>query len=499
VSLGFNAGLHSVRNRPDLTPIARSFPAEALPRFLRGAALYVSKSMRISTTITGMTANGVASLLAQSLARFKVPGGHGDTRPASIFSVIIAPSGSGKSTALNKFIRVVQAYDKASAPFHQKAMKQFELAHGDWKDDRKAMRNLIKKLRKDGNPWQHVQAELDELDKNEPIEPIDPRLLYSDITYRRFIDQLNGTGRSMGLVSDEAEIVFETLPRLCAHLNRGFDGSQITLDRANGESVIAYDAHITELLLVQNDIINRFDNSYVSKMRPIGYWGRHLFGTALKIVDERYLSDVNVCSDALDAYLERTSELMREIERRRREGITELDEVGLDDEATGCWEAFAEEMNSGMKCDDEVGPLVDISDFASRAAEHAGRLATVWTVVIGEKKISLETIQGAIEVIRFHLAEFQDRYSLLQAVPDLVLQAYDLDKYLQRIWKQGHRSVPKSFIERNAKDDFRDVANLDAALELLQMMSRVQLMPGRGRGLRIVHVPHPGRPFQFCK
>src|SRR5690606_13764719 len=133
----------------------------------------------------------------------------------------------------------------------------------------------------------------------------------------------------------------------------------------------------------------------------------------------------------------RLCELLAEFERRRREGITELDEIGLDDEATEWWEAFAKEVKSGMNCDDRVGHRVDILDVASRAAEHAGRLASVWAVLTGEKKISLETIQGAVEVIRFHLAEFQDRCSLIHADPDLVLQAYDLDKYLHRIWERG--------------------------------------------------------------
>jgi len=499
MTLGFNAGLSLSRYQPDLTPVARLFPIAALPSVLRGAALYVSKSRRISTIITGMTGSGVASLLTQSLACFKMPGEDGDTRPASIYSLIIAPPASGKSTALNKFISVVQARDRASVQLHLQAVKQFELARGDWKDDRKAMRTLIKKLRMDGQPWQHIQAALFEHDKNEPPEPIDPRLLFSDVTNRRFIDQLNGIRRAVGLVSDEADIVFEYLPRLVGHLNRGFDGSIITLDRANGESVIAYDARITELLMVQNEIINRFDLSYGPKMRSIGYWGRHLFGTAPKIVDPKYLSDVHASSEALDACLVRIAELIAEIERRKREGVTELDVIEMDDEATLCFTVFAEEMNSGMNCDDRVGHLVDISDFASRAAEHAGRLATVWTVLIGEKKISQGTIQGAIEVIRFHLAEFQDRYSLFNAVPDVVLQAYALDKYLHRMWREGRTGLPKSFIERNAKDDLREVTNLDAALELLKIMSRVQVLPGRGRGRRIVHVPHPGTPFRFSK
>jgi len=84
-------------------------------------------------------------------------------------------------------------------------------------------------------------------------------------------------------------------------------------------------------------------------------------------------------------------------------------------------------------------------------------------------------------------------------VPTVVLQAYALDKYLHRLWSRGHSSVPKGFIESNAKDDLREVPNLDAALELLTRMTRVRVLPGPGRGERIVHIPQPGIPFRYVQ
>lgn len=502
MNLGFNAGTHQRRPLPDLTPIARSFPIDSLPCVLRGAALYVAKSKRISTTITGMTANGVLGFLTLNLARFQMPGEKCETRPATSFSQIIAPTVAGKSAALLALSPLVEAYDKEMSALYEPAKRQFDLAHADWEDDRKTLRKEMKKLRANGRPWEHLQGALDKHAGEEPVAPVENRLLLSDITTRRFIDQLNGTGRAAALVSDEADIVYEQLPRLCRHLNRGFDGRFITLDRAGGESIVCYDPRISVLLMVQNDIIDRFEAAHGKKMRSIGFWGRILFGTAVKIVDSRHLADVVVSADALDAYHAGFGRLIAEIDRRRRQGITTLDTIALDDDALKCWRDFEEEMLRRMNSQGdirEIGDLADVNDFASRAPEHAGRMATMWTVLLGEKVISLETIKGAIEVVRFHLAEFQDRYSLFHAVPTVVLQAYALDKYLHRLWSRGHRSVPKGFIESNAKDDLREVPNLDAALDLLRLMARVQLLPGPGRGLRIVHVPQPGIPFRYSR
>ena len=502
MSFGFNGGWHHKAALPDLTPILRSFPIEALPPALREAALYVAKSKRINTIIAGMTASGVLGLLTQNLARFKMPGEKAETRPASVYSHVIAPPTAGKTRALKAFIPVVEAYDQAMIALHEHAVHQFNLAHGDWVDDRKGLQREKRKLRANNKPWQHLQAALDELGGKEPVAPVEARLLVSDITTRRFIDQLKGSGRSIALVSDEADIVYENLPRLCRHLNRGFDGSHITLDRAGGESVIGHDPRVSVFLMVQNEIIDDFERAHGMKMRSIGFWGRNLFGTAGKVVDDRYLADVLVSSQALNAYHDTLRRMAVEIDRRRSQGITALDEIELDDKALKYWLDFEQEIFRRVNSEGDIreaGDLADVSDFAFRAAEHAGRLATIWTVALGEKRISLETIQGAIEVIRFHLAEFQDRYSLFNMVPTVVLQAYDLDKYLRRLWGRGHRSVPKGFIERNAKDDLRDVPNLDAALELLRLMSRVQLLPGQGRGQRIVHVPQPGIPFRFSR
>lgn len=502
MNLGFNAGTHQRQALPDLTPIARSFPTESLPPVFREAVLYVAKTKRISTIIAGMTASGTLGLLTQNLACFKMPGEKAATRPATIYSHVIAPPAAGKTRALKAFIPPVDAYDQAMVALHEQAVHRFNLAHGDWAEERKGLQKEKRKLRANNQPWQHLQAALDELDGKEPVAPVEARLLVSDITTRRFIDQLKGSGRSIALVSDEADIVYENLPRLCRHLNRGFDGSHITLDRAGGETVIGHDPRISVFLMVQNEIIDDFERAHGKKMRSIGFWGRNLFGMAGKVVDDRYLADVPVFSQALDAFHDTLRRMAVEIVRRRSQGITALDEIELDDQALKYWLDFEQEMLHRVDSEGDIrkaGDLADVSDFASRAAEHAGRLATIWTAALGEKQISLETIQGAIEVIRFHLAEFQDRYSLFNMVPTVVLQAYDLDKYLHRLWSRGHRSVPKGFIERNAKDDLRDVPNLDAALDLLRLMWRVQLLPGQGRGQRIVHIPQPGVPFRFSR
>jgi hypothetical protein len=500
MSSGFNAGNFARRNNKDLMRAARVFPIASEPLALGKAALYTSKTHRVSTTITAMATNAVASVVVQNLAVFKKPGKRGATSSASIYSIIAAPAATGKTTALDDYIPVIEAHDEKSNAWFQMAMQKYQHAYVDWKDDRAELRKAIKKRRKNGESSRDIEDELDEHDKRKPVEPVEDRLLYSDITTRRLIDQLKGTGRSAALVSDDAQVVLDHLPRLFAHLNRGFDGSTITLDRADGETILAYKPRLTTLLMLQNDVLDQFEASYGSKARSIGFWARNLFGTAYKIVDERYLDDVVVNADDLDALRDLLNELLAEIERRKRDGITTLDEIELDDQALVCWNDFATEMRRRMNGAGDirdVGDLVDISDFASRCAEHAGRLATIWTVLLKEKKISLTTIQAAIEVIRFHLAEFQDRYSLLHRVPDVVMQAYDLDAYLKRLWHDGMRSVSKSFIERNAKEDLRDVTNLDAALKLLQSMYRVQIMPGPGRGRRIVHFPQPAIPFVY--
>jgi len=481
MNLGFNSAHWHFKPQIDATPVARQYPITALPRALREAGLYVSVNNRLSETISVMTAVGAASIAMLGLVAFKMPNGR--KRSASLFLIVLADSGTGKTTAADIFMATIRAYDEANEVSYKQAVRVYETKHSDWRDKRRELSKMLAKLLKDGQLWEHLQVELDELTGNEPIKPRSRRLLVSDITGRAWINRMEGKGQSIGFACDEGEVIFDSVHRYLGHLNRGWDGSPISVDRAGDVSIMAYDPHIGMLMLSQHSAFNAFQKSYGEKARGIGHWARYLFAAPPKVEGRRYSAE-EVSSSAVDVYHARMNELHAERDRRLREGITDPDIVELDDDARACWINFANEMNQRT----EVGQdLCDVSDFAAKAAEHAGRLATNFSYFNKQDKITLDTIERAITIIRYHLAEYQDRFSLISSVPGVVLDAEWLDKYLRRVCStEGWRSVLRSHVKRNAKGDLRDdPKRIDAAMELLAHQGKIRLIHGAKNTCRI--------------
>ena len=482
MNMGFNTGTWQTKPQSDHTPVARPYPIAALPRVLREAGLYVSERNLIHPALPGITSIGVASIVVMRLAVFKMPNGR--TRPASVFVTIISPPSSGKTTTADELLPPLRQNDQAAHEAHELALADYETRHRAWKEVRKDLRDKVVKARKDDLPWEHLQQQLTAHDKNEPPKPRNLRLLHEDITGRPFIAQLHGKGRSVALVSDEAKTVFPQMAPMLGYFNKAFDGSPITLDRAD-ESLMAYDLSFTMILMTQFEAFDEFVTGPGKLAKGIGFWARHLFATLPKFEGAEY-PDGEANPAALDSFLARINELIVEYERRVREGTTDRDEVELDDDARERWQAFANEMKARSA---DGGDLCDVEDFASKAAEHAGRLATIFAVLNREKKIALDTIERAISIIRYHLEEYRDRFSLVSALPEVERDAETLDRYLGLIWRRGHRSVLKTHIQRNAHDDLRDLKRLDAALYLLAARGKIRLIHGQKKSCRIEHIP----------
>lgn len=482
MNMGFNMGPWHTKPQPDHTPVARPYPMAALPRVLREAGLHVSERNLIHPALPGMTSIGVASIVVMRLAVFKMPNGR--TRPASVFMTIISPPGSGKTTTADALLPVLRENDQVAHEAYELALADYETRHRAWKELRKDLRDKVVKARKDDLPWEHLQQQLTAHDKNEPPKPRNLRLLHEDITDRPFIAQLNGKGRSIALVSDEAKTVFPQMASMLGHFNKAFDGSPITLDRAD-ESLMAYDLSFAMILMTQFETFDEFVTGPGKIAKGLGFWARHLFATLPKFEGVAY-PDGGASSAALDAFFTRINELIAEYERRVREGKTDRDEIELDDDARVCFQVFANEMKARSA---DGGDLRDVEDFASRAAEHAGRLATVFAILNGEKKITLDTIERAITIIRYHLEEYRDRFSLISALPEAERDAETLDNYLRLLWRRGHRSVLKSHVQRNAHEDLRDLNRLDTAVDLLAAQGKIRPIHGHKKSCRIEHIP----------
>lgn len=484
MSINLNGGVYGRQSEPDLTPIVREYPLKALPQRMLKAALHFSAQNLIHPVLPAMASIGVASIVAQSLACFKMPGKHGRRRPASLFMAVIAPPGSGKTTTADSFLESIRTHDQEVDKPFEEACFRYSIDYGIWKGLRKELGKALSEAIMAGKPSEHLEERLRAHDYQRPRKPQNLRFLYEDITNRPLVTMLRGNGRSLALASDDAKAIFDNLHRMLGHLNQCWDGTPIAFDRAE-ESVTANDQRVAMLLMTQRSVFDDFQMRHGELAKGMGHWGRYLIAVPPKLSETQY-PDGDACSSAFDDFHERIYELLSEYVRRVREGHPGRDDIELAEDACRCWQAFASEMKTRSA---DGGDLRDIDDFASKAAEHAGRLATVFAVFDKESRITLDTIERAIEIVRYHLEEYRDCFSLASMVPEVVCDAETLENYLKRLYSPVHRLVPKSHIQKNGPKDLRDLKRLDAALNQLSATGRVGLRPGSKRSCLVEYFP----------
>jgi putative DNA primase/helicase len=145
-------------------------------------------------------------------------------------------------------------------------------------------------------------------------------------------------------------------------------------------------------------------------------------------------------------------------------------------------DAIESELRSG-------GELYDVRDVASKTADNAIRIATLFQIFehgIGGA-IGLESFEGASRIAAWHLHEARRFYGEL-ALPEEQADAVRLDNWLLDFCRREKTNIiPRREIQRNVTPGhLRRKATLDAALAELVEEKRVRLVQdGRRKEIHI--------------
>lgn len=114
---------------------------------------------------------------------------------------------------------------------------------------------LNKELRK-GADESETLRQLEVLQKNSAEEPVRYKFIFNDATTAAIKNQLCGKWRSVGIMSDEAGIIFDgyTLSEL-PFINKMWDGSVLSVDRKNEPEQMIENARMTLSLMVQPGLL----------------------------------------------------------------------------------------------------------------------------------------------------------------------------------------------------------------------------------------------------
>jgi hypothetical protein len=484
---GFN-GRTWRKKLEDFTPTTYEYPFDAQPKLLREGVECACVNHQLSPALYSGVAQAAASLAVQGLAVLKLP--DGSTIPLSMYFLIIAMSGMGKTRAFETFFAPFKARDMAAEATYAKELAEYPDKLRDYKKQRSDLNTLIGRMRAKGQPYDHLQVELENLKM--PSKPRLRRWLMSDATGAAFLKRVQGFLQTVGLASDEGAKLFKHLYQYLADLCQGWSHGDIDSHRAGAGVTSAFNARITTLLLVQPKVFYDFCATQGDSAQGMGAWARFLINAPRK--PSGHLTSMEGLADTtapLNALLARIAELIAEYERRVKAGITEQDEVELDPDAYDGFRKFAQEMTERTVergNDGKPGDLLDVSEFAAKAPIHAARLAAVFAYFCGDMKVTLDMMERAVSIVRYHIDAYRDQFSLSKAIPRIEEDAQQLETYFRkrRILTRGSTTVPLEFLRSNGRTiDLRHDEYLLPALQWLE-----------DRGMVRVHNPTwGGKPY----
>ena len=367
--------------REATAPTPDAFPFHALGPILGNAARAIAEDVQAPDSLAGGSVLAAASLAVQPLANAMLP--HGQRCPLSVFVITGAGSGDRKSAVDAVACKEVEEVRENQACAHAEEMQKYEAEMGERKP-------------KDPTPTKPAPQSI--TTANATIEGICKLLKYQSslgVFSAEGGEMLGGHSlrddkRSSGLAFYLKGWSGESLDSL-----RGGEGLTVLLRRRIAMHVLVQPVLLRELLcdpLAQGQ----------------GLLARCLIAEPQTLAGTRLYRHVNPHENPdVIAYNERIRTLLGTKPECWQKGdgyALKPRDLYMGDEARALWIAFYDEIERQQANGSE---LDGARPFASKAAEHAARIAGIITMVENPQAthINSEAMDGAIQLTAFYLNE----------------------------------------------------------------------------------------------
>lgn len=455
---------------PEQTP----YPIEALPRIIRDAVLEVHLNDRIPVAALAPFAIGVAGLFPQGWA--DVQGLEGKKISLALYLAITTDSGDDRIAIVNRFTSSLKAIDEASYLEDEKAKIEFKAKLRIWKGEGKAFDKKVSKLKVDGKCTEHLQAEIEEHERREPVAPRPSRIIFDDITGRAFIDALQGDGQIAAVIADEsAQLMKNRLFRQLVNLNNTLDGSMVRLEGAGGGGVVTRNARVSIILMIQRSVRDAYLSEHINGPHGANNMAPYLFADPSSMKKGGTMTDKVPLWLALDCFHDRVNAMNAKRSSMTSEGVNNRIVVELDDDALELLLDFRNAVEERIK---PGGALNDIVGFASQAPGNACRMAAVFHCFTEQQgKLTRDMLQRAITIMMWHIVQAKREFGTPPPVPQAIHDAEDVDAWTTlKYWSKGYRIVERKWVRKNVTPTYlRNDARLDAALAILAEQKRIRV------------------------
>ena len=458
------------------------YPLDALPDSVRQAIEEVQGFTQAPIPLVTSSALAAMSLAVQAHADVKRADKlHG---PSGLFLLTIADSGERKSTCDSFFIQAIREYEAKQADDAKPLIKDHKATMEAWSAKHSGLKEKIKSLAKTGKSTQQHELQLRDLEHEKPLPPRVPQLIHEDATPEALKWSLAKIWPSGGVVSSEAGLVFgahgmgnDSVMRNLATLNQLWDGSDITTERRTTESFTVRGARLTIALQVQEATLRSFLDRSGVLARGTGFLARFLVARPESTQGYRPFTEAPDSWPALEKFNQRITVILEMDTPIDEDGALTPIIIPLAKDTKAAWIVFHDAIEADLR---SGGDLYDVRDVASKTADNAVRIATLFQLFEHgiSSAISLRAFEGASRIAAWHLHEARRFYGEL-ALPEDQAHALSLEKWLLEYCRSHQTNViPRREIQRNVTPGhLRQKEALDVALAVLMKANRARLVP----------------------
>jgi len=445
-------------------PTAEPFPIDALGDLLAKAARSMTEVIQSPQAIAGQSLLAGAALAVQAHADVIIDGRRS---PISENFVTVAESGERKSALDRVALAPHMKRQRDLRQVYDGQLNDYQADHAAWKKARDEALSSKKNKSRDAK-----KAALLEIGP-EPQPPLDAIITTEEPTYEGLVKALAYGWPSMGIFSDEGgrfmgghSMNSDNQLKTATGLSKLWDGDPITRTRGGDGNMLLYGRRVSVHLMIQPEISNMlFGNQMLIGQ---GLLSRCLVCYPPSNIGNRPYCETNLSeTPAMRSYFARLMAILETPLPLSEDTQNQLEprSLPLSPEAKAIWIRFHDYIDT--LCN-EGRELYPIRGFATKAAEHAARLAGILALVddLRITAITPRHIEAGIDLAQFYIGEALRLFNSAADNPDLILA----EKLL--VWAQNRPGpLYPQVVYKRGPNQIRDKATSKRIIRILETHS----------------------------
>ncbi|HCT9312175.1 TPA: DUF3987 domain-containing protein [Citrobacter koseri] len=457
--------------------LASAFPVNALSSDIQNVFRQLQNGNNVPSELIANILLTSISLACQSLIEVINPY-TGKAEPCALYFMTMAESGMGKTTIKNQVMAPFYNFAVAIKQDYKCKLAAYEDELDVWNTARQALKSRFRAAIKKGDNGADEQAELILHSSNAPQAPVNPDILYNDVSPAALIEGLRRYS-SAALITDEAITFFNSdLKNHLGFLNTAWDGGIYNYNRGNRES-FSIKPLLTILLMVQPAICLDYLKKQGDTAKASGFLSRILFASVPPLnhtvpFGYRFNTTPQLQNEnALPEFHDRIKSLLAAQKAQIDSGNMDKVQLMPDAQASNFW-AIKREQWVAKAIPHQ--PWSCISDMVQKANTNTLRIAGAlhYFSHLGSQTITLESMERAACIMEWYLDhaatlfyKFTPEYQLEQDAEELRLWI------IERIHQNYGRPIRKNYALKYGPNRLRKSDKLNSLLNYLSIKGQI--------------------------